>query len=154
MKFSTRQDTDLSADQLFSVVGDFDRIERIFVRRGAMMRRIDPAREPGAGMGWQIGFDWRGKRRELRLDVTRYDRPELIAFEGMSELFEVSVDMAIIALTRNKSRFSLSIDLRPRSMRARLMLQTAKLAKGALDRKFAARVADFLGDATRSAAAA
>ncbi|WP_312529156.1 hypothetical protein [Paracoccus sp. (in: a-proteobacteria)] len=154
MKFSTRQDTDLAAEQLFSVMGDFDRLERLFVRRGAIVRRIDPAREPGAGMAWQIGFDWRGKRRELRLDVTRFDRPELISLEGMSDMFEITIDMAIIALTRSKSRLNLSIDLRPRSMRARLILQTAKLGKGTLDRKFEERVAEFIGDVTRSAAAA
>ncbi len=154
MKFATRQDTDLAAEQLFDVVGDFDRLERIFMRRGAVVRRIDPAREPGAGMAWQIGFDWRGKRRDLRLDVTRYDRPEIIALEGVSDMFEISIDMAIIALTRTKSRLNLNVELRPRSMRARLILQTARLGKGALDRKFAERVADFIGDVTRSAAAA
>ena len=154
MKFSTRQDTELAAEQLFNVVSDFDRIERIMLRRGAEVRRIDPAREPRAGMAWQIGFDWRGKRRELRLDVTRFDRPELIQLEGLSDMFEVSIDVAIIALTRNKSRMTLTVDLRPRSMRARLLLQTAKLGKGQLDRKFQSRVAEFLGYMTQYSAAA
>ncbi|MDN3711302.1 hypothetical protein QWZ10_04645 [Paracoccus cavernae] len=105
-------------------------------------------------MAWQIGFDWRGKRRELRLDVTRFDRPELIQLEGLSDMFEVSIDVAIIALTRNKSRMTLTVDLRPRSMRARLLLQTAKLGKGQLDRKFQSRVAEFLGYMTQYSAAA
>lgn len=149
MKFSTRQDTELSATQLFDALGDFEKLERMLVRRGTDVRRIDPAREPGTGMAWQIAFDWRGKRRDMRMDVTRYDRPEIISIEGLSEMFEISIDMAIVALTRSKSRLNMLIDVRPRSMRARLLLQTAKLGKGQLDRKFDLRVAEFLGDLTK-----
>ncbi|MDN3711301.1 hypothetical protein QWZ10_04640 [Paracoccus cavernae] len=47
MKFSTRQDTELAAEQLFNVVSDFDRIERIMLRRGAEVRRIDPRASRG-----------------------------------------------------------------------------------------------------------
>lgn len=153
MKFSTRQDTDLSPEYLFDVISDFDRLERLLTRRGAVVRRVDPAVEPGSGMGWLIGFDWRGKARQLRLDVTRFDRPEFIVMEGSSELFELSLEMTVIALTRTRARLQFELDVRPRSMKARLLLQTAKFGKSQLDRKFALRVAELLGDATRAAAA-
>ncbi|AGT09256.1 SRPBCC family protein [Paracoccus aminophilus] len=152
MKFSTRQDTDLASEQLFDFLADFDRLERLMTRRGVVVRRIDPRSEPGVGRGWELSFDWRGKRRNMRLDVVRFDRPELIAIEGQSELFEISIDMAIVALTPTKSRLNMQIDVRPRSMRARLLLQTAKLGKGQLDRKFDLRIAELLGDVTRAAA--
>lgn len=153
MKFSTRQDTDLSPEYLFDVISDFDRLERLLTRRGAVVRRVDPASEPGAGMAWLINFDWRGKSRHLRLDVTRFDRPENISMEGVSDMFEISLDMTVIALTRTRARLQFEVDVRPRSMKARLLLQTAKLGKSQLDRKFALRVAELLGDATRAAAA-
>ena len=66
MKFSTRIDTDSAASDLFDTVGNFDRIERMLTRRGAVITRIDPAQEPGTGVGWMIGFDWRGQPRQLR----------------------------------------------------------------------------------------
>ena len=146
MKFSTRQDTDLPADVLFDAVSDFQRIERILVRRGAQVRRVDPAQEPAAGMAWDIGFDLRGKRRDLRLEVVQFDRPEKILIHGMSEPLELTIDMTVIALTRTKSRLIFELDAKPRNMRARLMLQTAKLGKAQLDRKFAQRVGEFITD--------
>ncbi|MBV0890809.1 hypothetical protein KTN05_02975 [Paracoccus sp. Z118] len=144
MKFATRQDSDLSADDLFTAIGDFPRAERMLVNRGAQVRRLDPSREPGAGMAWDIGFDLRGKRRELRLAVIRFDRPESIFMEGRSDLFELTIEMTVIALTRVKSRLIFELEVKPRNMRARLLLQTAKLGKSKLDRQFAERIADFV----------
>ncbi|WP_273502935.1 hypothetical protein [Paracoccus sphaerophysae] len=146
MKFSLRQDTDLSAEELFAAISDFARIERMLVRRGADVRRLDPAQEPGAGMAWEIGFDLRGKRRDMRMDVTQFDRPEKIVILGEGESLGLTVEMTVIALTRSKSRMIFEVDAKPRNMRARLMLQTAKLGKAQLDRKFADRVGAFLSD--------
>lgn len=146
MKFSLRQDTDLSAEELFAAISDFARIERMLVRRGADVRRLDPAQEPGAGMAWEIGFDLRGKRRDMRMDVTQFDRPEKIVILGEGESLGLTVEMTVIALTRSKSRMIFEVEAKPRNMRARLMLQTAKLGKAQLDRKFANRVGAFLSD--------
>ena len=101
-----------------------------------------------SGMAWDMAFDLRGKRRELRLDVTQFDRPEKIVILGRSEPLDVSIEMTVIALTRSKSRLMFEVEVKPRNMRARLMLQTARLGKAQLDRKFAERVGKFLGDLT------
>lgn len=148
MKFSIRQDTDLPADELFSAISDFPRIERILARRGASVRRLDPAREPGAGMAWEMGFDLRGKRREIRLDVAQFDRPEKIVFRGGGESLSLDLEMTVIALTRVKSRAIVEAEVKPKTIRARLMLQTAKLGKTQLDRKFAERIGAFLKELT------
>ena len=42
MKFSSRQDTDLPADQLFDAVSDFPRIERMLARRGVEITDKQP----------------------------------------------------------------------------------------------------------------
>ncbi|MBB1496855.1 SRPBCC family protein [Paracoccus sp. MC1862] len=148
MKFSLRQDTGLPAVQLFDAISDFPRMERMLVRRGTSIRRVDPAQEPGAGMAWDLAFDHRGKRRELRLDVTRFDRPEKIAMAGGSDSLDIGIEMTVVALTRAKSRVIFELKVKPRNMRARLMLQTAKLGKAQLDRRFADKVGKFLFDLT------
>lgn len=146
MKFSTRIDTDSSASDLFDKIGNFERIERMLTRRGAVINRIDPAQDPGTGMGWMIGFDWRGQPRQLRLEVTRYDRPERMSLGGQSDAFDVTMDATVVALGRTRSRLIFETDIRPRNMRARLMLQTAKLGKAQLDTRYARRINDFLND--------
>ncbi|WP_405403778.1 hypothetical protein [Paracoccus sp. Ld10] len=144
MKFSTRIDTDLPAERLFEVVGNFDALERMVIGRGATVARIDPSNEPGIGLGWNIGFDWRGKARQLRLAVTRFDRPEQITMAGHSDALDLSVIATVVALSRVKSRLLFETDVRPRNMKARLMLQTAKLGKAQLDRRYQRRIEDFV----------
>ena len=147
MKFSLRHDSELPADKLFRVVSDFDRIERMLARRGIELRR-NALVAPAEGAGWDIGFDLRGKRRELQLDLAQFDQPERIAMTGMGEGLDIAIAMTVVALTRVRSRAIFEAEIRPRHMRARLMLQTAKLGKSQLDRKFADRVGRFLGDLT------
>lgn len=144
MKFSTRIDTELSADELFGRVTDFGHLERMLIRRDVSIARIDPAQEPGTGIGWNLSFHWRGKVRRMRLQVTRFDRPERLSILGTSEALETSIDFTVVALSRARSRLIFETDLRPRNMRARLMLQTAKLGKSQLDRRFERRVAEFI----------
>lgn len=144
MKFSTRVDSDLAAEELFRALTDVEALERLMVGRGASVARIDPAEDPGITMGWHVGFDWRGKPRRMRLAVVRFDRPEHMALAGRSDALDLSVNATVVALSRAKSRLIFETELRPRSMKARLMLQTAKLGKAQLDRRYARRVVEFI----------
>lgn len=65
---------------------------------------------------------------------------------GLSDSFDIVVDMTVVALGRNRSRLIFETEIRPRNMRARLMLQTAKLGKGQLDRKFTRRIDAFVAE--------
>lgn len=144
MKFSSRFDFDIPAGKLFDIIGDFSRSERVLAARGAQVRRVDPAQEPGTGLGWLIDFNWRGQARSLRLDVTGFERPSHVTMQGCSDPFDVAIDIAVGALSRVRSRLLFQTELRPRNMRARLMIQTAKLGRSQLDRKYEQRIADFL----------
>ncbi|SNT76476.1 SRPBCC family protein [Paracoccus seriniphilus] len=144
MKFSARFDIDSQADALFDSIADFSRFERMMMGRGATVTRIDPAQQQGIGMGWLIGFLWRGRSRDLRLEVTRFDRPERLSLAGHSDSLDIRIDATVIALSKSRSRLIFECEIRPRNMKARLMLQTAKLGKSQLDRKFERRVAEFL----------
>lgn len=144
MKFSTRVDTDRSSAELFDIISDFSRSELALKARGAQVRRIDPAQDPGTGLGWTVDFNWRGQRRRVRLDVTRFDRPSHITLDGQSDQFDLSITMTVVALSRVRSRLLFETEIRPRNMRARLLLQTAKLGKSQLDRKYDQRIVDFL----------
>ena len=140
MKFSTRRDINLAAEGLFRAATNFHAIERLLVRRGATVRRLDKLAAPGVGMRWLIGFDWRGRERELTVELTQLDAPEVAVLQGRSEQFDLTIRMTVVALTREKSRLIFETEAHPRGMKARLLLQTAKLGKAQLDRKFAQRI--------------
>ena len=144
MKFSTRQDADLPAEALFRAVSNFDEIGRMLTRRGAVVRRLDELSETGTGMNWQIGFDWRGRRRDVAVELARFDPPEGLVLKGQSELIDLTIQMTVLALSLSKSRLIFETDLLPRGMKARLLLQTAKLGTSQLDRQFATRISEFV----------
>lgn len=142
MQLSTRHDVEMSADALFDSIADFDRLERMMVRGGAKVRRLEPS--AGVPMAWDIQFNWRGRRRDMRMSVTRFDRPDAIEMTGVSDSFDVSMKGDVIALSRDRSRLILTVEVQPRTLKARLMLQTARLTRGSMERQFAQRVAGYV----------
>ncbi|WP_246184957.1 hypothetical protein [Paracoccus aestuariivivens] len=96
---------------------------------------------------WAIGFDWRGKQRDVDLSVVENAPPEKLVLSGTSDMFDLGIVMTVIPLSLSKSRLIFEVDVRPRGMKARLLLQTAKLSRGQIDRKFAQRIGDFVGRA-------
>lgn len=142
MKFTTRKDTNIAADKLFDAVNDFDRLERIIKRRKAQVTRIPP--ESGEIHAWNVAFDWRGRRRELRFAVTDQAPHETLSLHGNIESFDLEMQITFVALTRSRSRVISEVNARPRSMKARLILQSAKLTKGKLDKRYAQNIATFV----------
>ncbi|AUH34412.1 SRPBCC family protein [Paracoccus tegillarcae] len=148
MKFSTRKETELAAEDLYRSISDFDWFEHIVQRRGAAITRSDKSKPATGGRAWDIRFQWRGRRRMLHLVVTEIDRPERLIMKGESEAFDLTITMTVVALGRTRSRLIFEIDLRPRTMRARLMLQTAKLGKSQLDKQFDRGIETLLNQMT------
>ncbi|WP_134679971.1 SRPBCC family protein [Paracoccus ravus] len=144
MKFSTRQDADLPAESLFAAISDFAMMERMLLRRGVSVRRDVSGQPPHLGSSWALGFDWRGKARQVSLELTEIMPPERIGFAGKSDMFEIALSLSVVALTKSKSRLICEIDVAPKGMKARLLLQTARLSKTQLDRRFAQRIGDFV----------
>ncbi|MFV0409605.1 MAG: hypothetical protein ACK5LJ_07895 [Paracoccus sp. (in: a-proteobacteria)] len=144
MKFSTRIDEEIPAEHMFDSISDFDRIERMLLRRGVTVNRVESM--VAGARAWDLTFDWRGQRRELRMILVQFDRPEYMAMVGQSVPFDLRMDLSVVALSRQKSRLICEIEVKPRNMRARLALQTAKLGKTQLDRRIANKTRDFVSD--------
>ncbi len=145
MKFSTRIDKEVTAERMFDALADFDRIERILMRRGVSVSRLDNI--SAGARAWDIAFDWRGQRRDLRLVLVQFDRPERLALTGQSTPFDLRIDLSVVALALQRSRLIFEMEVKPRNMRARLALQTAKLGKTQIERKIARKVEDFVAAA-------
>lgn len=146
MRFSTRQDADVPAGRMFDAVADFDRLEQMMVKRGARVTRLDP--DEDSPMSWDVEFNWRGRTRNMRVHVTRFDRPRLIEIQGRVESLDISLTAEVTALSHSRSRLDLEAELMPRNMKARLLIQTAKLTRSTLDRKFDEGVARYIEQAT------
>ncbi|MFV0293033.1 MAG: hypothetical protein ACK5II_07400 [Paracoccus sp. (in: a-proteobacteria)] len=144
MKFSTRIDEEIPAERMFDSISNFDRTERILLRRGVSVKHVDNM--AAGARAWDLSFDWRGQKRELRMVLVQFDRPEHLALKGQSTPFDIRLDLSVVALSRKKSRLIFELEVKPRNMRARLALQTAKLGKSQLDRRITRKVNEFVTD--------
>lgn len=143
MKFSTNEDIDAPIDAVFDMFCDFEAFERSAMRRGAEVQRTDTLREPGVGMSWRAGFEMRGKPRTLDLEMVAFERPYEIKLTGTSPGMLSHTCFELIALSRTRTRVRVELEVKPINLSARLLVQSLKLAKNSLTKKFKLRVAEY-----------
>lgn len=146
MKFATKEDIAAPIDDVFAIVSDFDSFERAAMRRGAEVQRTDTLRAPGIGMTWRTRFMLRGRERSMTVSLSSFDPPNQLVFDGTSANLEGQMMIELVALSRQRTRMSVSLKLTPKTLAARLLVQSLKLARSNLTRKFHLRVADFAKD--------
>lgn len=146
MKLTTRQDIEAPVAFVFAALQDFDAWERAAMRRGADVARTDKLRDPVPGVSWLIKFAYRGKQRQLDLRLTNVEKPHLLGFSGTGASLDGQAGIDLMELGARRTRLSVTVELKPRSIGARLVLQSMRLAKTRLNRRFADRVAMFCSE--------
>ena len=143
MKFSTRKDVKVPIDQAFALICDFGAYERSAMRRGAEVRRMDDMTKPGAGMKWAASFKMRGKKRDLEMEMTRFEGPNEICVLSSTSGIDGTGQIELLALSRNRTRVSVVFELKLTNLSARLLVQLLKLAKNSLTKRYRLRVAEY-----------
>lgn len=146
MRFSTKQDIESSLDFAFKYLTDFESWETAAMRRGSEVSRTDKLRQPGPGMAWAVRFLYRGKPRDLDIKLVRIETPVNLQFNGMSKAIEGDAKMELMELGAKRTRLHVVMEIAPRSLTARLFLQSLRLARARVDRKFEQRVAQLARD--------
>lgn len=143
MELTAREDIEAPQERVFAALSDFDLIERQAMRRGAEVIRT--AEGPGAGMAWRVTFQFRGRPRVAEVTLTEFDRPDRMIFRTVSGGLEVDFTLDVVALTPNRTRINVTSVLAPKTLSARLLVQSLKLAKGGMDKRFRKRMAELAG---------
>lgn len=143
MKFSTNEDIEAPADAVFEMLCDFEGFERSAMRRGAEVQRMDQLQVAGVGMTWQAAFTLRGKQRQMEVEMVTFDRPNEIVLESTSPGLLGTTSFELIALSRSSTRVKVEMEIKPLNLSARLLVQSLKLAKTSLTRKFKMRVSEY-----------
>jgi hypothetical protein len=146
MKFSAKEDIEAPIEQVFALVSDFESLERAALRRGAEVQRTDSLRKPGVGMRWAAAFMARGRQRNLDIEMTEYESPNGMRFHSVAQGLETDMKVELVALSRGRTRLSVDLELKPKSISARLLVQSLKLARANLSKKFHLRMADYARD--------
>lgn len=146
MKFTTREDIEAPIEQVFEALTNFEGYERQALRRGATVSRTDGLTQPGVGMGWEVTFVFRERKRDMNISVVTYDPSNEMAVKLVSSGIDGGMRAELLALSRNRTRLNVEAEMQAQNLSARLLIQSLKLARGNLNKRFAVRVADFAQD--------
>ena len=140
MKLTSRQDIEAPVAFVFDALTEFQAWERAALRRGAEVARTDRLTSTAAGLSWMIKFAYRGKERRLALRLIQMERPSMLGFSGTGASLDGHANIDLMALAGRRTRISVTVEVRARTIGARLILQSLRLTKTRINRRFAERV--------------
>lgn len=139
MDLSAEYELDVPAWQTWAAITDFEGFQQRAQERGGRLSRVDTLSEAGRGMAWDSAFVLRGREREARLEVTRWQADE--SFDLRTVMGGVIADATVTVEPRgDRSLLRVDADLTSRNLTGRLMVQSLKLARGNVEAQFAKRV--------------
>lgn len=144
MQFSTHQDIDAPAAYVFERVSNFDAYERQALRNGARVERVDGRGPVSVGTAWDVEFTFRNKDRRLQAKVTELLAPESLVVDTQAKGLSGVTRVSLVALSPKTTRVSVAIVLSAQSLQGRLLLQSLRLAKPRLNKRFRQRIKDQL----------
>ena len=143
MQFSTKEDIEAPIDEVFAMLSDFEGYERSAIRRGIEVQRERDMHPPGRGMAWTARFSLRGKPRDLTLQLAQYDRPTAMRLEADSQGLDGTLTLDLLSLSKRRTRLAVVLEVKPKTLSARLLVQSFRLAKATLNKRFKLKVAAF-----------
>lgn len=150
MKFAARHDVNAPAAFAAAVLADFDGWERMATRRGVEVRRTDAPggtqAAPAPGTVWDTRFAFRGKAREITLRLQAVEPGGSMVFLAETRPAVAEIRVELIGMAAARSRLAVMFEVRPRTLGARLFIQSLRLARSRVDARFAQRVAQLAGE--------
>lgn len=143
MQFSAKQDIEVPIESVFAAVTDFDGFTTQALRRGAEVVRVDTLTGPCAGMTWQVGFEFRGKRRDMEIELLEVVRPSDLKMRSTTSGLDGHMTLELVALSKQRTRLGIELELAPNTLSARLLIQSLKLARGSLSKRLRKRLEGF-----------
>lgn len=146
MEFFAHNDIEAPIDFVFARVTDFTSFERSIIRRGGDVERLSVGDVPVVGSKWRVKFRWRGKVRTLDAELTTVDAPNGIRADASSKNIVAAVTVELVALSRARTRISVRMDVTAKTLAAKMVFQSMRLARQRTTGRFKAMVAGFAED--------
>jgi len=145
MRFATEEVIAQPPAEVYAGLTDFAGHEAAIAARGIETRRI-PGTE-GPEPAWEAEIEYRGRLRHVEVLVTRMTPPIALDYrlEGSHLVSELSFGLE--PLDGGRTRLAVTLDVRPEGLPGRMLLQSLKLLRPTLVKRFRKRVrsyADYL----------
>lgn len=140
MKLTAKTDLDAPIGFVYECLLDHPHWEHQAAERGIDVER--PAEMPmsGVGAGWLVRLPYRGKLVKMLLRLVEVRKDESLGFELESNTIEGGFVISVMALSPRRTRLHMQLDVRPRTLAARVVLNTMRLAKGRVQARLDMRI--------------
>lgn len=139
MRFATREDIEVNVADVWAIMTDFEQFERLAIRRGARVNRIATGENPE----WKVAFQFKGRKREAMVRLDQQDRPSLLKFSADGKALGAMMQLDLVALGPKRTRIAVVAEVKPKTLAARLFVQSLKLARGRINKRFNSRVSEL-----------
>lgn len=143
MKLVTKQDIEAPVAFVYRSLTDFEAWETAAMRRGAEVARTDTLTKPGPGMSWRVKFDFKGRARTLLLRLAEADPGNRVRFTADSPSVGGDMDIELMELSPRRTRMTVRGEVSPKTLAARIFVQSMKIAKGKVQRRYEQRIAQM-----------
>ncbi len=140
MKLAAKSDVEAPAPFVFAQLADFEGWERAAMRRGAEVIRTDNLRSSASGMTWDTMFNYRGKDRRATIRLDALSPTTHLALSGKAAPVDGVLTIDILDLGAKRTRIEVRLEVKPKTIAARIFVQSLRLARSRVERSFAQRV--------------
>ncbi|MBY0349338.1 SRPBCC family protein [Tabrizicola sp.] len=140
MKLTAKTDLEVPAAAVFATLIDHPAWEREAVRNGVEIQRPADAPAMGVGAEWRIRGHFRGKARKVQIRVEELTQDQRIGLGIDSPSVEGTTRLEVMALSARRSRLRVDLEVKPKTLAARLFINTMRLAKGRVQARFETRL--------------
>ncbi len=136
MKLTAKTDLEVPAAFVFAVFVDHPSWEREAVRNGVEVERPNGSPHSGVGASWNIRGHFRGRARKVLLKIEEMTPDQRLALSMDSPSMEGVSRIEVMVLSPRRSRVRADLEIKPKTLAARLFINTMRLAKGRVQARF------------------
>jgi uncharacterized protein YndB with AHSA1/START domain len=136
MKLTAKTDLEVPAAFVFATLIDHSAWEREAVRNGVEVERPSGSPDSGVGASWNIRGHFKGKARKVLVRIDELTPEQRLALSMDSPSMEGVSRIEVLVLSPRRSRLRTDLEVKPKTLAARLFINTMRLAKGRVQARF------------------
>jgi uncharacterized protein YndB with AHSA1/START domain len=136
MKLTAKIDLEVPAAFVFDTLTDNASWEREAIRNGVEVSRPPGAPDRGLGAAWQMRGHYKGKPRKVLIVIEELVQDQRIGLSLDSPSIDGTARLEVMVLSPRRSRLRVDLEIKPKTLAARLFVNTMRLAKGRVQARF------------------
>ena len=143
MDMNIKQDLDVPIAFAYERLIDFDAHERRATLAGIILnsKTVGPSSHH-----WNVTFEWRGRDRTVDIEVSDLQEPSHLLIASNSPNLFAEADVKLLPLSPQLTRMRVKSKINGKTLKARLMVQSARLAKQSIQKRLQGRLAGLASE--------